>query len=110
MVTLFPEIIRKLPQADISIDGVIGYISQSDTHQIMFLSFKKDTIIPTHSHDSQWEIVLAGKVDVEVNDKKQTYKKGDHFYVEKNVPHSAYVYSGYHAIAFFNQHDRYKKK
>jgi len=106
----FPDIITKLPQANISIDGVVGYLSQADNHQIVFLSFEKDTIVPVHSHANQWELVLDGKVDVNIKNEKHTYEKGDHFFIEKDVPHSAFVHNGYRAIAFFDEKHRYKKK
>ena len=73
MTLEFPDIITKLPQADISIDGVVGYLSQADRHQIVFLSFEKNTTVPVHSHAKQWELVLDGKVDLTIKNEKHTY-------------------------------------
>jgi hypothetical protein len=39
MSTLFPEPILQLPQADIPVQGVTAYLSQSDTHQVIFMEF-----------------------------------------------------------------------
>ncbi len=109
-MSIFPKIIQNLPIADIPLEGVKGYLSQSDNHQIIFLEFKKDVDLPEHSHNEQWEYVLNGIVDLFVNGIKNTYKKGDSFFIPKDVNHSARIYEGYSSIAFFNQKDRYKKK
>jgi len=67
MSEIFPEPIINLPEALIPVDGVKGYISQAENNQIIFMEFKKDVDIPEHTHGSQWEIVLRGKVDVVIN-------------------------------------------
>ena len=110
MTKIFPEPIMKLPEADIPIDGVKAYLSQGDKYQIIFMEFEKDAVIPEHSHESQWEIVLEGKVDYWEEGVKFSYGKGDRFLVQKGKKHSAKVYAGYSSIVFFNQKERYKKK
>jgi quercetin dioxygenase-like cupin family protein len=110
MESIFPEPIKNLPEADIPLDGVKAYLSQSENHQVIFMEFEKDVDLPEHSHDSQLEIVLEGKVDLNIEDKKKTYYKGDRFFIPKGAKHSARIYAGYSSIAFFNQKDRYKKK
>jgi len=110
MDSIFPEPISKLPEAEIPFKGIKAYLSQGENHQIIFMEFKKDTDIPKHSHDSQWEIVLEGKVDYWEDGIKYTFKKGDRFYIPKGKKHSAKVYAGYASIVFFNQKERYKKK
>jgi len=110
MASIFPEPILKLPEADIHFDGVKAYLFQGKNSQIIFMEFNNDTDIPEHSHDSQWEIVLNGKVDYFEKGIKHTYVKGDRFYIPKGTKHSAKVYAGYAAIAYFNQKDRYVKK
>ena len=42
MPDVFPDPIKKLPQADIPLDGVTAYLSQSQDHQIIFMSFEFD--------------------------------------------------------------------
>jgi quercetin dioxygenase-like cupin family protein len=110
MKSVFPKPILVLPMADIPQKGVKAYILQGENNQIVFMEFERDTKIPEHSHESQWEIVLEGKVDYFENRKKYTYKKGDRFYIPKGKKHSANVYAGYASIAYFNQRQRYKKK
>ena len=110
MSSNFPKPILELPEVNIPFEGAKGYLSQGENEQIIFMEFEKDVVIPEHSHDSQWEIVVAGKVDYYEGGVKQTYKKGDRFYIPKGTKHSAKVYAGYASVAFFNQKDRYMKK
>jgi quercetin dioxygenase-like cupin family protein len=110
MKSIFPQPIQNLHEVIIPFNGVKGYIVQGEKEQVVFMEFEKDIEIPEHSHESQWEIVLEGKVDYWENREKTTYKKGDRFFVQSGKKHSAYVYAGYSCIMFFNQKDRYKKK
>ena len=109
-MSLFPKPITELPEADIPIEGLSAYISQSENHQIVFMEFEKDTEVPEHSHESQWEIVLEGRADVCIDGIAHTFNKGDRFYISKDVKHSAKIHAGYTALAFFSQKDRYKPK
>jgi quercetin dioxygenase-like cupin family protein len=110
MTTIFPAPIKNLPKADIPLEGVNAYLSQGKNEQIIFMEFEKDIELPEHSHDSQWEIVLEGKVDLVVEDNKKTFNKGERFFIHKGAKHSAKIYAGYTSIAFFNQKDRYQER
>jgi quercetin dioxygenase-like cupin family protein len=110
MQSILPKPITDLPEADIPLDGVNAYLFQGKNHQLIFMEFENDVNLPEHSHESQWEIVLEGKVDLSIEGNEKTYKKGDRFFIPKGVKHSAKIYAGYSSIAFFNQKDRYKKK
>ena len=110
MLSHFPKPILELPEVNIPVEGAKGYLSQGENEQVIFMEFEKDVVIPKHSHDSQWEIVVAGKVDYYECGVKHTYTKGDRFYIPKGTKHSAKVYAGYASVAFFNQKDRYMKK
>lgn len=110
MSNIFPQPILNLPQADIPFEGVKAYLSQGENEQVIFMEFEKDTDIPEHCHDCQWEIVLDGKVDYWQDGIKKTYKKGDRFFVPKGKKHYAKAYAGYASIIFFNEKNRYKKK
>lgn len=110
MSKIFPEPIKLLPEANISIDGARAYISQSKSHQILFMEFEKDTVLPEHSHESQFGIVLEGKIDLILNGIKNTYSKGESYFIPKDVKHSAKIYAGYADVSFFNEPDRYKAK
>ena len=110
MSNIFPEPILNLPKADIPLEGVKEYLSQGENDQVIFMEFEKDVDLPEHSHESQWEVVIEGKVDLVVEGHKQTFRKGERFFIPKGAKHSAKIYAGYTSIAFFNQKDRYKKR
>ena len=110
MSEVFPEPIKNLPRADIPFDGVKAYLSQSENHQIILMEFSKDIKVQEHSHESQWGIVLEGKIDLAIDGIEKTYTKGDRYFIPKGIKHSAKVYAGYADITFFNQKDRYKQK
>lgn len=110
MTEIFPGPVRDLPEADIQIDGLKAYISQADNHQILFMEFDKDVEIPQHSHESQWGIVLEGRIDITIEGIKRTYTKGDRTFIPAGAKHSSKIYAGYADISFFNEPNRYSRK
>lgn len=110
MTQLFPEPILNLPEADIPLKGVHAFLSQGEGHQIIFMSFDDDVDLPEHAHESQWGIVLEGKIELTIEGNKRVYQKGDRYFIPKGVKHSGKIYAGYADMTFFNQKDRYGKK
>ena len=110
MSETFPKPIRDLPEANIPFEGVKAYLSQSDTHQIIFMEFEKDVDLPEHAHAAQIGIVLEGRIDLTIGGETKTYKKGDQYFVQEGALHSGKIYAGYADITFFNEPDRYSKK
>ncbi len=106
----FPDPVRNLPQADIPLPGVAAYLSQGSNHQIIFMAFSKDVDLPEHSHESQWGIVLEGKIELTVAGIKNTYTKGDRYFIPKGVKHSGRIFAGYADITYFDEKDRYGVK
>ncbi len=110
MIQIFPEPIRNLPEADIPLDGITAYLSQSDTHQILFMQFEEDVELPEHSHAAQMGIVLEGKIDLVIGGEKLCFTKGDRYFIPEGVKHSGKIYAGYADMTFFNEQNRYSKK
>ena len=110
MKEIFPEVIGNLPEADIPLKGLKSYLSQSENHQILFMQFEEDVDLPEHSHAAQVGFVLEGKIDLVVYGKKQTFTKGDRYYIPAGVKHSGKIYNGYADITFFNEPNRYSPK
>ena len=106
----FPEIITKLPEAQIPLEGLRSYLFQGENQQIVFMNFENDAEIPEHSHESQWGVVLDGEIELTVNMQKYTFKKGDAYFIPKGVKHSARIKKGYKDLTLFDQKDRYKTK
>jgi len=110
MSNVFPDPIKNLPEADIPLEGLKSYLSQSEFHQIIFMQFDKTVDLPEHTHAAQVGFVLEGKIDLTINGKKHTFFKGDRYYIPQDVPHSGKIYAGYVDITFFNEPNRYSQK
>lgn len=110
MNQVFPEPIQALPKADIPVQGVTAYLSQSDTHQIIFMQFEKDVEQPEHAHAAQIGIVLEGKIELTIDGVEQVYTKGDRYYIPEGVKHYSRIFAGYADITFFDEPERYSTK
>ena len=110
MHNLFPEVIRRLPRAEIPLEGVTAYISQADDHQILFMEFDRDVEVPPHSHGAQWAVVVSGSIDLTVAGQQRTYGPGERYFIPAGVEHSARIRAGYADVTFFADRDRYKAK
>ena len=74
------------------------------------MEFNEDVELPEHSHESQYGIVLEGRIDLIIGGVKNSYVKGDRYFIPKGVKHSGKIYAGYADITFFNERYRYKVK
>ncbi|MGE5632277.1 MAG: cupin domain-containing protein [Caulobacteraceae bacterium] len=110
MDNIFPKPIVDLGEADLPFEGAKAYLSQGSNHQILFMKFDKDIDLPEHSHESQWAVVLEGKIELTIDGVKKVYTKGDRYFIPAGVKHSGKIYSGYADITFFNEVSRYKRK
>ena len=74
------------------------------------MEFSKDTAVPEHSHESQWGFVLQGRIDLVIGGEQRTLGKGDQYFIQKGVRHSAKIFAGFADVTFFDQKDRYRRK
>ena len=81
-----------------------------ECEQVVFIEAQVDLLVPEHSHKAQWELVVAGEVDLTIGGDTTTYRRGDCFHIPEGVAHSALVHAGYRAVVFFDQVDRYRAK
>jgi len=109
MSKIFESLAKLLPQANVH-PAVEAFLSQSDNHQIVFMDFVDDAVVPEHSHASQWEFVVDGEVGLTRPSGTKTYRKGDWFFLEDGEKHAGHVKKGYKAIVVFFQPDRYSRK
>ncbi len=107
---LFPEIIAKLPKADIPIEGLSSYLFQGKEQQILFMEFENAVEVPEHSHEAQWGAVLSGEIELIIEGRKVILRKGDTYFIPAGAKHSAKIKAGYSDITLFDQKDRYKKR
>jgi quercetin dioxygenase-like cupin family protein len=106
----FPDIITTLPEADISFNGVKGWISQNVDHEVVFLEIDAIGKVAEHSHCAQWGIVVKGEMDLTIGGDTKTYAKGDSYFIPDGVIHSAVFKTKTWAIDFFDDNKRYLPK
>lgn len=106
----FPEMIQALPEADISLKGMRGWLLQGEDKQVVFFDIEPVGEMPSHSHCAQWGIVVEGKMSLTIGSKTKVYQKGDWYYIPEGVVHSATFLTRVNAIDIFDHPQRYKVK
>ena len=106
----YPEFIKRLPQVDLPMDGVRGWLSQGRDHQIAFFDIDPVGQIPPHSHGEQWGIVVEGEMELTIDGQTTRYRPGDSYHIPAGVTHSARFLSHVRAIDVFADPDRYQPK
>ena len=110
MNSIFPSSITSLPIADIPLKGVTAYLSQSVSHQILFMEFTEDVDLPEHVHAAQSGFVLEGRIELVIDGTVRSFQKGDHYHIPAGVRHSGRIHAGYADITFFAEASRYVSK
>lgn len=108
--SLYPEFIKNLPEADLPVDRVTGYLFQGTHGQICFFDFQSDTEVPAHSHGNQWGVVLEGELSLTMNGETKVVRRGDSYFIPAGVVHSAVINQPCKVLDFFEDIDRYKAK
>ena len=106
----YPSLICNLPEADLPIDNVVGHLFQGTQGQICFFDFEAGTEVPAHSHGDQWGIVIEGALNLTIEDKPRTLRKGDSYYIPAGVVHSASCDQPCKVLDFFQDSNRYRPK
>ena len=106
----FPEIIQNLPEADIPFTGVEGRLLQGENQQLVFFEIEPIGKVAEHKHGAQWGIVVEGEMDLTIDGKTRTYKKGDSYYIPDGVLHSAVFKKKTWVIDLFADKNRYVAK
>ncbi len=106
----YPEMIKSLPEIEIPIDGIRGWLLQSTNKQVVFFEIEPVGNMPDHSHCSQWGIVVDGEMELTINDQMKVYRKGDSYFIPAGVVHSANFPTKVMVIDVFDDPERYKIK
>lgn len=105
--TFFPELITRLPEADIGFPGVRGWISQGKDHQVVFFDIDPIGEVPPHAHGEQWGIVVEGQMDLTIGGETRRYGPGDSYHIPAGVEHGAKFLSHFRTIDVFADAERY---
>jgi len=109
-MTRFPEIVARLPEADVSFKGVKVRLLQGPTACAIFVEAREEAEVPEHSHGAQWGIVVAGEMDLTIGGMTRTYHRGDEYVIAAGVPHGAKLRAGTRVIDFFDDPNRYRPR
>jgi len=107
---IFPKMVTDLPEIDIPLEGVRGWLLQGTDRQVVFYEIEPIGAIPEHSHGEQWGIVVEGEAELIVNGVKKICRKGDHYHIPSGALHSVTVRTRSKAIDFFAEANRHKPK
>lgn len=105
-----PDFIKECPQIELPFAGARGWLVQGEGRQVVWIEFTETVDVPEHTHQEQWEFVLAGRVELKCEGCLEVVEAGDNFFIAAGEPHSARVYAGYTAMIVFNDPDRYQVK
>ena len=106
----FPELITGFPAADIPLEGVKGWISQADDHQVVFFEIEPIGEVPPHSHGAQWGILVEGEMELTIGGETRRYGPGDSYFIPEGVVHGARFLSRCRVIDVFADRDRWKAR
>jgi quercetin dioxygenase-like cupin family protein len=107
----YPEVITRLPEADIKFEGIRAWILQSMKHQLVFFEMKTSVCVPEHCHDyDQWGFMIQGKMELTVDGEKRTIENGDEYVIPAHAKHSARTLANSRVIDFFSEKSRYRAK
>ena len=109
-MTGFPEIIKRLPEADAPFRDIKVWLLQGPTASAIFVEAVKDSEVPAHAHGTQWGVVVAGELVLTIGGKTQTYSPGQEYLIPAGVSHSAILRKGVRVIDFFDDPNRYRPK
>ena len=106
--SFFPDMITRLPEADVAFPKFKGWIFQGKEDQIVFLE-ADTTYEEPHSHGAQYTMVLRGEITITIGNEAKRYGPSDTFYIPNGVVHSAVIHNPYSCVVYF-EGQRYKPK
>ena len=109
-MTQFPDIIAKLPEADVAFTGAEVRLLRGPTASAIFVEALKDMEVPSHTHAAQWGIVVDGEMRLTIGGRTGTYRRGDEYLIPAGTPHAATLRAGTRVIDFFDDKDRYRPR
>ncbi len=108
--TIYPDMIRNLPELDISLKGIRGWLMQADKKQTVFFDIQAGSEVPPHTHCAQFGIMLEGEMELTIAGEANIYRKGDCYFIPDGAVHSARFPVHINVIDIFDSPNRYRAK
>ncbi len=105
-----PDFIRELPEIEVAVEGIRGWLVQGEGRQVVFFDLQSGAVVPPHSHAAQWGMVIDGVMNLTVGGETRTLRKGDSYVIPAGVVHAASFPTRVYAVDVFASGDRYKAK
>ncbi len=96
-----------MPEADLPLEGLCGWLLQSNSGQVLFNEAEVEVSVPDHSHSEQWGIVVNGKIEMTISGQTTTYECGDTYFIPAGAVHRARIFPGFRAVDYFADLNRY---
>ena len=110
-VTGYPEVITRLPEAELQVEGAKAWILQGKASQLVLFQFQPSKCLPSHSHTyDQWGLVIDGEMELTIAGKPLIFKKGDEYLVPAGAQHSAKFLRPTRVMDYFSEKNRYNPK
>jgi len=107
----YPEVITRLPEAELALEGAKAWIMQGNLNQIVFCEFEAEIQLPEHSHSyPQWGIVIEGKMELKTDGKPRICQKGDEYLIPAQAKHCVKFLSRTRVMDLFSEKARYRSK
>jgi quercetin dioxygenase-like cupin family protein len=107
---LFPAFIKNLPEADLPVEGIRGWLLNGENGQVLFIVAEEETLLPEHSHGDQWGIVIDGEMKLTIGGKTEQFSQGDSYFIPAGTLHGGILYKGFRALDYFADKNRYSVK
>ena len=110
-VSGYPEVVTRLPEAELQVEGAKAWILQAEASQLVFFQFALGKCLPSHSHTyDQWGLVIDGEMELTVAGEPRIFKKGEEYLVPAGAQHSARFLSPTRVMDYFSEKSRYNPK
>jgi quercetin dioxygenase-like cupin family protein len=106
----YSDFIKKMPQADLPMPGITGYLLSGEAGQVVFFDLPAGTSVPPHSHGAQWGIVVDGEIELTISGVTKTYKPGDSYHIGDGEEHAAVFKTAAKIIDVVADNNRYTAK
>jgi quercetin dioxygenase-like cupin family protein len=74
--------------------GLSAFVLNGKTAQAGFFEATQTVVVPEHSHQGQWGIVVSGVVELTIGGVHHRLESGNSYTIPADVPHSAVVHQG----------------